>query len=127
MTNLGFRDGGKPRRRTFAPAEKLELLSGYEEAIRALKGGAFLSDNGMYSSQITEWRKLRDAGVLKDVNTGPQDEELSVENAEIIRLRRELKKSENQLKKTEDALEILGKLSAFFDLALKTPDDERKI
>ena len=40
-TNPGPRAGGPSRRRTFTPTEKLDLLSGYEEAIAEQKGGAY--------------------------------------------------------------------------------------
>lgn len=70
MTNPGPRAGGPSRRRTFTPTEKLDLLAGYEEAIAEQKGGAYLRENGVYSSQITEWRKLRDAGVLEGKQVG---------------------------------------------------------
>lgn len=123
MTNLVSRDGGSPRRRMFSPAEKLELLAGYEEAILQQQGAAFLSENGMYPSQVTEWRKLRDAGVLNVVTARPLDEKLSVEQAEILHLRSQLEKSEIQRKKTEDALEIIGKLSAFFETSLSDSED----
>lgn len=118
MTNLVSRDGGAPRRRMFSPAEKLELLAGYEEAILQQLGATFLSENGMYPSQVTEWRKLRDAGALNVDTTQTHDEKLSVDQAEIIHLRSQLEKSEIQRKKTEDALEIIGKLSAFFEASL---------
>jgi len=34
------------------------------------KRGAYLREQGIYSSQITEWRKLRDAGVLAGKQPG---------------------------------------------------------
>ena len=51
-------------RRSFTPAQKLEHLAAYEAACETSQGGAYLRSEGLFSSQITEWRKLRDAGVL---------------------------------------------------------------
>lgn len=60
----GPREGGPRRRRAFTPAEKLEHLTAYEAACESGGGGAYLRGQGVYSSQITEWRKLRDGGLL---------------------------------------------------------------
>lgn len=126
MTNPGPRAGGPSRRRTFTPTEKLDLLAGYEEAIAEQKGGAYLRENGVYSSQITEWRKLRDAGVLEGKTGGDRIGKLSAEQAEIARLRRQLEVSEGKRKQTEEALDIMGKLSAFFENAINESQDEAK-
>ena len=61
----GPRAGGPIARRSFTPAQKLDHLAAYEDAILRNEGGAYLREQGVYSSQITEWRKLRDAGVLE--------------------------------------------------------------
>lgn len=126
MTTPGPRAGGPSRRRTFNPTEKLELLAGYEEAIAKQKGGAYLREHGVYSSHIAEWRKLRDAGVLEGKAAGARIGKLSAEQAEIARLRRQLEVSEDKRKKTEDALNIMGKLSAFFENAINESQDEPK-
>jgi hypothetical protein len=51
----------RPLRRSFTPAEKIAHLTAYETASTRNQGGAYLRREGLYSSQITEWRKLRDA------------------------------------------------------------------
>ena len=61
-TSSGPRAGGPRPRRTFTPAQKLDLLAGYEDAILRNEGGAYLRQEGIYSSQITEWRKLNRPG-----------------------------------------------------------------
>lgn len=126
MNNPGPRAGGPSRRRTFTTAEKLELLAGYEQAVTTQNGGAYLRENGLFSSQMTEWRKQRDAGVLDGKNAGATIGKLTAEQAEIARLRRALEVSEDQRKKTEEALEIMGKLSAFFENAINESQDEPK-
>ena len=49
----GPRAGGPIARRSFTPAQKLDLLAAYEEAILRNEGGAYLWEQGIYSSQIT--------------------------------------------------------------------------
>lgn len=110
MSNFGPRGGGPVRRRSFTPAQKLELLAQYESACLNRGGGAFLREQGLFSSQITEWRKLRDAGVLEGKKPGDSIGQLTREQAEIARLRRQLEVSESRLKRSEAALDVMGKL-----------------
>lgn len=63
---------------------------------------------GLYSSLISEWRRLRDAGVLAGKKPGEEIGRLSAEQAEIATLRRRLEISERRLATTEVALEIVG-------------------
>ena len=58
------RAGGPSRRRSFTPAQKIAHLQAYEAACADGEGGAYLRREGLYSSLISEWRRLRDAGVL---------------------------------------------------------------
>lgn len=111
----GPRAGGPARRRSFSPAEKLDHLAGYEAACRDGQGGAYLRREGLYSSQITEWRKLRDGGVLDGVKPGAKVGRPSAEQAEIARLRAQLSKAERRLARTEAALDIMGKARALLE------------
>ncbi|GAA5052492.1 hypothetical protein GCM10023318_25190 [Nocardia callitridis] len=40
-------------------------MTAYEQAVEAGQGGAYLRREGLYSSLMSEWRKLRNAGVLE--------------------------------------------------------------
>ncbi len=126
MSRSGPRAGGPTPRRSFTPTQKLEYLAQYEDACTRAEGGAFLREQGLYSSQMTEWRKLRDAGVLAGKKAGESIGKLSADQAEIARLRRQLEVSEGRLKKTEAALGIMEKLSAFFENATAESPDEPK-
>ncbi len=62
MSKPGPRAGGPTPRRSFTPAQKLAYLDAYQQACDdGTGGGAYLRREGLYSSQITEWRKLRAA------------------------------------------------------------------
>jgi len=118
------RAGGPSRRRTFAPAEKLQHLVTYEQACRDGQGGAYLRREGLYSSQVTEWRKLRDAGVLEGRPAWAKVGRLSSEQAEIARLRAQLDKAERRLARTEVALDIMGKAHALLEEISESAQDE---
>lgn len=112
MTRSRPRAGGPKRRRTFSPAEKLAHLVAYDQACQGGQGGAYLRREGMYSSQVTEWRKLRDGGLLEGKVPGEKVGRLSPEQAEIARLTAQLVKTQRRLGITEAALDIRGKAHA---------------
>ena len=96
-------------RRSFTPAQKLDHLTAYEAACQTGEGGAYLRAEGLFSSQVTEWRKLRDAGLLAGKQPNEKVGRPSAEQAEIARLRRNLDRAERRLATTETALTIIGK------------------
>lgn len=120
----GPRSGGPTPRRTFTPAQKLDHLDAYEAAILRNEGGGYLREQGIYSSQITEWRKLRDAGVLAGKKPGEKIGRLTPEQAEIARLRRQLDKAEQRLATTEVALTIMGKAHELLEQLSKSSRNE---
>lgn len=120
----GPRSGGPARRRTISPAQKLDHLAAYESATGRHEGGAYLREQGIYSSQITEWRKLRDAGVLAGKKPGEKIGRLTPEQVEIARLARELELSERRRATTEVALEIMSKTHELLETLSKSSRDE---
>lgn len=121
----GPRSGGPTLRRSFTPAQKLEHLAAYEVAIGNNTGGAYLREQGIYSSQITEWRKLRDAGVLAGKKPGEKIGRLTPEQAEIAKLRRQLGRAEQRLATTEVALTIMGKAHELLEQLSKSSRDDK--
>ena len=119
------RAGGPSRRRSFTPAQKIEHLAAYEAACERSEGGAYLRREGLYSSLISEWRRLRDAGVLEGKKPGTKLGRPSAEQAEIGRLRRELADRERRLATTVTALEIMGKAHALLEQISESADPEQ--
>jgi len=118
------RAGGPTHRRSFTPAQKLEHLASYEAAVAQGSGGAYLRQEGLYSSQITEWRKLRDAGVLAGKSAGARVGRPTAEQSEIARLRRQLDVAERRLNRTEVALSIMGKAHALLEEISESAPDQ---
>ena len=118
------RFGGPTRRRSFTPAQKLEHVAAYEAALTQGGGGAYLRQEGLYSSQITEWRRLRDAGVLAGKSAGAKIGRPTAEQSEIARLRRQLDLAQRRLSTTEAALDILGKTHALLEEISKSAQDQ---
>lgn len=124
MSRRGPRAGGPKPRRTFTAAEKLAHLGAYDEACQTGQGGAYLRREGLYSSQVTEWRKLRDGGLLEGKPAGAKVGRPNAEQTEIARLKGLLNKSERRATRAEAALEIMGKLRVLLEeISESTPDD----
>lgn len=123
MSSSHPRAGG-PRRRTFTPEQKLAHLAAYEQASAQNQGGAYLRREGLYSSLISEWRRLRDAGVLAGKAPGEAIGRPSKDQAEIARLRRRLEVTERRLATTETALDIMGKAHALLESISESATDE---
>ncbi len=120
------RAGGPSRRRSFTPAQKLEHLAAYEAACQTHQGGAYLRREGLYSSHVIEWRKLRDAGVLEGKNPGQRVGRPTKEQAEVARLRRELETTQARLASTESALVIMGKVRELLEAVSESSEPDTK-
>ena len=124
MPSPGSRSGGPTSRRSFSSAQKLDHLAAYEDAVGRGEGGGYLREHGLYSSLISEWRRLRDAGVLAGKQPGEKIGKLTAEQAEIARLRRQLERAERRLVTTEAALVIMGKAHDLLDVLTKSSRDD---
>lgn len=108
----------RPTRRVFSPEYKLAMVTEYENAPNGQKG-AILRREGLYSSHIIEWTRVRDAGALTSGPAGPatpvKRSRKSAEQVELEKLRRRNEKLESDLKKTRMALDIMGKAHALLE------------
>ena len=109
----------KPERRKFSAAYKLAILDKYEACTGDGDKGALLRREGLYSSQVTEWRRWREAGAL-----GDQPRPLS---AELVRATRRAERAEAKLAKAQKVVEIQGKVSELLEqlLAESTTEDKQ--
>lgn len=114
----------KPRRRVISVAEKLAHLEAYDQAIQTQQGGAYLRAQGLYSSQIAQWRKQRDAGMFENKRPGQPIGKPTKEQAEIARLKRQLADRERDLETTQTALDIMGKAHALLEQLSKSADSQ---
>jgi transposase len=111
----------RPTRRRFSAAEKLRIL---EEADRGSGHGeiaALLRREGLYSSALTEWRRLRDAGAfeaLKPGKRGPKVAPVNPLEAELVSARQEIKRLGRRLEHAEAIIDVQKKLSVLLGIAL---------
>lgn len=99
----------RPRRRTFTAEYKARILDEYDSlAHGSEERGALVRREGLYTSHIAEWRKVRDAGAREGL--APKSKaKRSPEQVELESLRRKNERLEAELARTKLALEITGK------------------
>ncbi len=116
----------RPRRRTFTAEYKADILAAYDALpAGSTERGALLRREGLYTSHIAEWRKVRDAGA-RDALTAKPKARRSSEQIEIERLRRRAERLEAELARTKLALEITGKAHALLELLSESADSDPK-
>src|SRR5438034_4549652 len=62
----------KAARRTFSAAEKLRILNEADACTQPGQIGALLRREGLYSSHLVKWRRLRAAGQLRALAPQPR-------------------------------------------------------
>lgn len=116
----------KATRRQWSAAEKLRVLREVDACTQPGQIGALLRREGIYSSQLHSWRRLRTQGQLQALSpqqrgpkptTTPADDELTA-------LRRENARLQAQLARAETIIEVQKKVSQLLGISTQeTPSD----
>lgn len=119
---------GQPKRRTFGAKYKLDVVARYELLTEPGARGTLLRKEGLYSSHITEWKRLRDAGALNALAAKPSGQKPARTDAQC---RAEKLEAENawlaaELADARQANEVLRKLSELLSLPSRSSDGETK-
>ena len=105
----------RPRRRSFTAEYKARILDEYDALpIGTSERGALLRREGLYSSHLAEWRRVREVGA-RDALAPRAKPRRSAEQVELERLRRRNERLETELAKTRSALDVMGKLHALLE------------
>lgn len=116
-----------PRRRTFTAEFKREVLTQADACTEPGAVGALLRRHGLYSSHLTEWRRLRDDGALSGLAPKKRGRKASARNPlaeENARLQRENQKLLARAERTERLLELQKKVAELFGETLPPPPPE---
>jgi transposase len=118
----------RPTRRRFTAAYKVAILDELDRATTPGSKGAILRREGLYSSHVTDWRRLRALGGLEALgrSRGPKAAHPLV--AENERLRATVGRLEARLTRAEKVIAVQGNVSALLrELSLESagPKDER--
>ena len=104
----------KARRRQFSARYKAEVLAAYDKLARNERG-AFLRREGLYTSNIAEWRHQRDRGALAALAKPSGRPTAEPREREVVALRKENDRLSRELGKAHKVIEIQGKLSALLE------------
>jgi transposase len=117
----------RPHRRHFSAAYKLAIVETYDGCTGNGDKGALLRREGLYSSSVTEWRRLRDAGALAGLDDKPRNDRAAPQRGELDRATRRAERAEAKLAKARQVIEIQGKVSVLLEqlLAESTTDDRQ--
>ena len=119
-----------PERRTRSATDKLRILQEYEACpIGSPERGALLRREGIYTSQISKWRKLRDQGRLGRLapqRRGPKPAPQMTLANEVATLRQENARLQARLARAEAIIDVQKKVAHLLGTTLPTETtDER--
>lgn len=115
----------KPARRRFTAADKLRILRLADACTVPGSLGALLRKEGLYSSNLTAWRRQRDAGTLsaltpqKRGRKTPGRDPLLLENTQ---LREENERLTRRLRQAELIIDVQKKVSQILGIPLATSE-----
>jgi transposase len=105
----------KTTRRRFTAAYRLRILKAADACKQPGALGALLRREGLYSSHLTNWRRQREAGALRDLSARrrgptpkPVDPRVKALEVENRRLQRKLARAETIIILQKKVAEILG-------------------
>ena len=110
----------KARRRRFSAETKARILGEADACAGTGQIGALLRREGLYSSHLTEWRRLRAGGAFEALAAKKRGRK-SVRDArdrELAKLLRENARLRRQLAQAEAVLEVQKKLSEILGIPL---------
>lgn len=104
----------RANRRTYTAHYKAQILAEYD-SLDAAGRGALLRRHGLYTSHISNWRKLQHQGGLAALGASPARLAADPREQELARLQRENARLQAQLATAQRVIEVQGKLSALLD------------
>ena len=126
VTDDDIDPAAKPTRRTFSAEYKAEIVAEYDSHPKGSEErGAILRREGLYTSHISEWRKQAEAGAREGLARKSRKRR-SAEEIELDRLRRQNERLATELKRTQTALEITGKVHALLEQLSESADTETR-
>ncbi len=112
----------KPMRRRYSAEYKLRILREADASTRRGEIGALLRREGLYSSNLTAWRKQREKGELEGLSQkrrGPLPKENNPLADKVKALERETARLRARAERAEGLVELQKKVSEILGIELK--------
>jgi transposase len=107
-----------PTRRRFSAAYKLRIVQAADAAAETKQIGALLRREGLHSSHLVAWRRLRDAGALQALSQPRGRKPSDLQAATLARLERENAQLRRRLDVAELVIDVQKKLSQALGITL---------
>jgi len=120
----------KKPRRNFTAKYKLEVLKKADACTEPGQLGELLRAEGLYSSNLTTWRRQRDEGLLDALSPkkrGRKEKEKNPLAPKVAELEREIERLRKKLKKAEIIIDVQKKVSEILGISQEPTEDERGI
>ena len=111
------------RRRSFTSAQKLQIVREADACTERGALGALLRREGLYASQLAQWRRAYERGELRGASRarGPAPKPIDPSVARIAQLERELAKVTARAERAELLVDAQKKFSQLLGLTLPPP------
>jgi len=117
----------KPTRRRYTAEYKHRILREAETCTRQGELGALLRREGLYSSNLTVWRKQRERGEIEGLSQkkrGPLPKEKNPLAAKVATLERENRRLRARSERAEGLVELQKKVSEILGIELKHNEEK---
>ena len=117
----------KARRRTFDRAYRLRIVEEADGCTEPGQIGELLRREGLYSSQLSNWRRQRVEGSLSETNSkkrGRKPKKRDSAQEELEQLRREKEALAERLRQAEVIIEVQKKVSDLLGICSSQANDE---
>jgi transposase-like protein len=119
----------KARRRTFSAEYKLRILREAEACTASGEIGALLRREGLYSSNLTSWRRQREQGEQGALSAKPRGRKAKAVDpltARLAQLERENARLLKRLEQAETIIEVQKKVAALLGSLLPDQSGEER-
>ena len=110
----------KKARRKFTAKYKLQILQEADTSTQPGQLGALLRREGLYSSNLTTWRRQREEGLLDALSPkkrGRKEKEKNPLAPKVAELERENERLRKKLRKAEIIIDVQKKISEILGIA----------
>ena len=117
----------KKRRRKFTAQYKLRILAEAEACKESGQIGVLLRREGLYSSNLTLWKKQKEEGLLEALSPkkrGRTERQKNPLTQKVAQLERENERLKKKLKKAEIIIDVQKKISQILGISQNQPGDE---
>lgn len=119
--------GEKVVRRRFSAKYKREILRKVDACTTPGEVGKILRREGLYSSNLSTWRKQQEQGILEGLKPKKRGRKATPKNPledELKMARRDVMRLQRKLEQAETIIDIQKKVSTLLGIPLETPESE---